>query len=67
MGSMNDFKVLQESISGERETDEQTFASLAVLEERLKRVKRLGGAFSSVRFSRVVKKLDAQKQPMAVG
>ena len=67
MGSMNEFQVLQESLAGQREADEQTFTSLAVLEERLKRIKKLGGAFSRVAFSRMVKKLDAQKQPMTVG
>ena len=66
MGSTDDFQVLRESITGRRKVDEQTFTSLAVLEERLRRIKRLGGAFSRVDFSRVVKKMCAQKQPMTV-
>ena len=60
-------QVVRESLSGEREVDEQSFASLAILTERLERLKKHGKAFSNVTFSSAVKKLATQKSPMAVG
>ena len=55
------------SLAGEREVDEQTFASLAILNERLEHLKRLDEAYSGVTFSSAVKKLQDRHNTMAVG
>jgi len=55
------------SLAGEREVDEQTFASLAILNERLEHLKRLDEAYSGVTFSSAVKKLQGRHNTMAVG
>jgi hypothetical protein len=47
--------------------DEQTFASLATLDERLERLKKLDEAFSGVAFSRAVEQLRSQSNVIAVG
>ena len=38
----NNCQIVTDSINGQRETDEQTFASLAILTERLERLKKHG-------------------------
>ncbi len=53
-------QILGKSISGERAVDEQTFASLAILGERLDRLKKFDRLFSGVEFSSAVKKLKGQ-------
>ena len=60
-------EIVQASLSGERPIDEQTFASVSVLSERLERLKGLGSCFSGVAFSPAVKKLQKQKVRLAVG
>jgi hypothetical protein len=47
----DDLKVVQESISGDREVDESTFSSVAVLAERLEALKRSGSDFEGIEFS----------------
>jgi len=63
----NHFQILRDSIVGKRAVDEQTFASLAILTERLERLKKLDKAFGDIAFSPGVKKLTRQKNPVAVG
>ena len=63
---LNHSQIVQESLTGERETDEQTFTSLAILAERLERLKRFSSSFSEVSFSPAVKKLMRQKNAAAV-
>jgi hypothetical protein len=60
----NHWQVVARSLNGEREVDEQTFASVAALTERLEQLKRSDSAFSEVAFSPAVKRL--QKDPVAV-
>jgi hypothetical protein len=62
----NHCRIVAESLAGERETDEQTFASLAILEEKLERLKEHDEAFSGVEFSSDVKKLRSQKNTVTV-
>jgi len=62
----NHCQIVRDSITGERAVDEQAFASLAILTERLERLKKLGKTFSSVTFSPAVKKLKRQKNAIAV-
>jgi len=63
----NHCRIVRDSIAGERTVDEQTFASLTILSERLERLKKFGKSFSDIRFSSAVKKLKRQKNAVAVG
>ena len=58
--------LLRESIAGSRSVDEDTFASLAILTERLDRVRKSGGAFAGVAFSPQVKKMARKRHVAAV-
>ncbi|MEJ2649182.1 MAG: hypothetical protein P8016_12350 [Sedimentisphaerales bacterium] len=46
--------------------DDHTFAAIAVLSERLERVKKLDDAFAGVSFSPAVQKLQSQRNRIAV-
>ena len=50
-------QLVAESLSGERDVDERTFASLSILAERLERLRELGPAFGKVGFSSDVEQL----------
>jgi len=63
----NHCRIVAESLTGKREVNEQTFDSLTILDERLERLKKLNGAFSSVAFSPEAEKLLSQKNAVAVG
>jgi hypothetical protein len=63
----NHCQIVAGSLTGEREVDEQTFASLDALAGRLERLKDLDKAFSKVSFSPAVGKLQSQKDPLPVG
>jgi hypothetical protein len=63
----NHCRIVAESLAGEREVDEQTLASLAVLDERLERVRKLDDVFSGVAFSDDVEKLRSTRNAVAVG
>ncbi len=63
----NHCRIVAESLAGKRKVDEQTFASLAILDERLERLKSLGETFSGVEFSPDAAKLISQKNAIAVG
>ena len=63
----NHCRIVEKSLTGERAVDEQTFASLAILTERLERLKKLDKTFSSIEFSSAVKKLKTRKNAVAVG
>ena len=62
----NHCQIVKNSINGERAVDEQTFASLAVLSERLERLKKADQSFSAVKFSSTVKKLAKNEIPVGV-
>jgi hypothetical protein len=64
---MNHCEIVERSLKGERAVDEQTFASLAVLGERLERLKKLDEAFEDVAFSDDARKLIGRKNAVAVG
>jgi hypothetical protein len=59
-------RIVEQSLCGQRSVDEQTIASLAILGERLERVKKLGGVFEDIGFSSAVKKLKRQKSAVTV-
>jgi hypothetical protein len=63
---LNHCRIVQKSINGERAVDEQTLASLAILSERLERLKKLDKIFDKVAFSSAVKKLKKQKSVVAI-
>ena len=63
----NHCRIVAESLAGDRGVDEQTLASLAILDERLERLKKLDDAFSDVAFSRAVEQLRSQSSVIAVG
>ena len=50
-------EVVKETLSGKRTVDEQTVAAVAVLNDRLERVKKLGSGFSRIEFSPAVSRL----------
>ena len=63
---VNHFQVVAESLDGRRTVDEQTLVSLAILNERLERLKRFDGVFEGVRFSPAVEKLRRRRNAVAV-
>ncbi len=63
----NHCRIVAESLAGQLEADEKTLASLAVLDDRLERLKKLGGAFSGVVFSRAVEQLRTHNSTVTVG
>ena len=64
---LNHCRIVEKGLTGERAVDEQTFASLEILAERLERLKKLDKTFSSIEFSSAVKKLKTRKNAVAVG
>lgn len=66
MDTTNHCQVVLESINGERFFDEQTFASLTILSERLDRLKGMSAGFDEISFSPVITKLLRQKNELAV-
>ena len=63
----NHYRIVAESLTGKRDVDEKTFASLAVLDERLERLRNLSETFSGVEFSPDAAKLLRRKNAVAVG
>jgi len=63
----NHCRIVEKSLTGERAVDEQTFASLTILTERLQRLKKLDKIFGGVTFSPDVRELKARKNAVAVG
>ncbi|MGB2809581.1 MAG: hypothetical protein WBC22_17700 [Sedimentisphaerales bacterium] len=64
---LNHCQIVGKSLAGEREVDEKTFTSLAILSERLQHLKDVDKIFSSVTFSPEVRELKARKRAVAVG
>ena len=62
----NHYRIVAKSLARERDVDEQTLASLAILTERLEQLKKTNKSFSKVTFSPAVKKLQNQKNKVAV-
>ena len=62
----NHYRIVAKSLARERDVDEQTLSSLAILTERLERLKKTNKSFSNVTFSPAVKKLQNQKNKVAV-
>ncbi len=60
------FCILGRSLSGERPVDEQTHASVAVLNERLEHLKKHSGLFAGIEFSPDVEALRRHTPAMTV-
>lgn len=60
-------RIVGESLAGERPVDEQTHASVAVLAERLERLKRSSSLVAGVTFSPHVQRLGQRAGVVAVG
>jgi len=63
----NHYRIVARSLAGKRPVDEQTFASLAVLDERLEQLKARSEAFAGVKFSAAVGKLRTTRTALVVG
>jgi hypothetical protein len=63
---VNHWQIVKKSLSGEREVDEETFGSLAVLDERLERLKKVDKRFEQVKLSGAVKKLKKERRAVAI-
>jgi len=59
-------RIVGRSLVGERAVDEQTFASLTILTERLERLRKRDDVFSDIDFSSDVKKLKGRKNAVPV-
>jgi len=55
-----------ESLNGSRSADEQTFASIGLLADKLQTVRKLHPAFMNVEFSPQVQALIEQEQILAI-
>ena len=62
----NHCRIVAGSLVGEREVDERTFTSLAILGERLERLKKIDETFSGIEFAPAVVELQAQKSTVTV-
>ncbi len=63
----NHCHIVAETLAGNRQIDEQTFAALAILDEKLERLKKLDSTFCDVAFSPDVEILRSRKNVVAVG
>lgn len=66
-GGPNHWQIVSSSLTGRRAVDEQTRASVAVLDERLNRLRKLDKIFAHVEFSPDVKNLKDRKNAVPVG
>ena len=62
----NHFKLITDSLAGDRPTDEDTFSSIAVLAERLQRLKKTNALFDEVGFSELVEDLALREMISAI-
>ena len=62
----NHCQVVDSCINGAKPVDEQSLASMAILSERLEKLKKLDSRFSIVEFSPVARKLASRKMSLSV-
>ena len=63
---MDHIQILNDSLAGQRDVDEQTHESVAVLADRLEGLKAMGDSFDGIEFSPDVAILAEQKSHLAV-
>jgi hypothetical protein len=61
----NHSELVQQSLVGERAIDEQTLTSIAVLSDRLERLKKMGDQFKGITFSPNIRKVIRRKEKSA--
>lgn len=59
-------QIVAESLTAERPVDEQTCASMAILADRLERLKKSSDLFAGVAFSPYVQKMRHHAEAMAL-
>jgi hypothetical protein len=59
-------KVVTESLEGKRNVDEDTFASVAILSDKLERLRKISKKYCAVEFSPYVKNIMAKEKVMAI-
>jgi hypothetical protein len=57
MDKRDNFKIINDSLTGKRPIDETTFSSVAVLAERMERLKKNSEVFEDISFSPEVEEL----------
>ena len=67
MTGMDNLRIVNEALTGERPVDEQTHAAMAILAERLERLKQSSSLFADITFSPHVKKLKQQAEALVLG
>jgi hypothetical protein len=63
---LNHHQVVSSCLQGKRPVDEQILASLAILSDRLNRVRQTHDAFSGMEFSTAVRDLQKSNHPVPV-
>ncbi len=64
---MDHIRIVNEALAGDRPVDEQAQAAVAILAERLQRLKQSSRLFAGITFSPHVKKLQRQAEALVVG
>jgi hypothetical protein len=64
---MDNLRIVNETLTGDRPVDEQTQAAVAILAERLQRLKQSSRLFAGIAFSPHVRKLQKQAETLMVG
>lgn len=67
MAGMDNLRIVNESLAGERPVDEQTQAAVAILAERLQRLQQSSSLFAKIAFSPHVDRLQQQAQALVMG
>ena len=63
---LNHYETIRDSLADENAIDERTYASIAILQERLERLRAIDGIFSDVSFSPAVQRLAVRQSEAAV-
>lgn len=64
---MDNLRIISGTLAGERPVDEQTQAAMAILAERLERLKQRSSLFADIAFSPHAKKLARQAEALVIG
>lgn len=67
MTGMDNLRIVSETLAGERPVDEQTHTAVAILAERLERLKQSSRLFAGITFSPHVKNLKRQAEALVLG
>jgi hypothetical protein len=60
------YQIVARTLAGERSVDEQTHASVAVLAERLERLRSHGGLFTGIEFSPDLQRMRERSESISV-